>query len=144
MSGSAWHNTPLTRNQKRGGIEHVKKELITPTGLRSLSPQSEGYRPHYIGPQYERDMAYHQGTVWPWMMGMYVPAYLNLFGRGGISFVERALISLEEEISLHCVGTISELFDGNPPFVARGAISYLMSIASILQVIDLLRQHDVE
>ena len=134
--------SPLTRVQKRGVLDIVTKELLTPKGLRSLSPKSEGYRPNYIGPQYERDLAYHQGPVWPWLTGMYLMAYLNLFGRGGVSFAERTLISMEEEISLHCIGTISELFDGNPPFAGRGAISFLMSIASILAVIEKLKEYD--
>lgn len=134
--------SPLTRVQKRGVLDIVTKELLTPKGLRSLSPKSEGYRPNYIGPQYERDLAYHQGPVWPWLTGMYLKAYLDLFGRGGVSFAERTLISMEEEISLHCIGTISELFDGNPPFAGRGAISFLMSIASILAVIEKLKEYD--
>ena len=134
--------SPLTRVQKRGVLDIVTKELWTPKGLRSLSPKSEGYRPNYIGPQYERDLAYHQGPVWPWLTGMYLMAYLNLFGRGGVSFAERTLISMEEEMSLHCIGTISELFDGNPPFAGRGAISFLMSIASILAVIEKLKEYD--
>ena len=134
--------SPLTRVQKRGVLDIVTKELLTPKGLRSLSPKSESYRPNYIGPQYERDLAYHQGPVWPWLTGMYLKAYLDLFGRGGVSFAERTLISMEEEISLHCIGTISELFDGNPPFAGRGAISFLMSIASILAVIEKLKEYD--
>ena len=136
--------SPLTRVQKRGALDIVTKELLTPKGLRSLSPKSEGYRPDYIGPQYERDLAYHQGPVWPWLTGMYLTAYLSLFGRGGVSFAERTLINMEEEMSMHCVSTISELFDGNPPFTGRGAISFLMSVASILTVIERLKAYNVE
>jgi hypothetical protein len=73
---------------------------------------------------------------------MYLTAYLKLFGRGGVSFAERMLISLEEEMSQHCTGTISEIFDGNPPFTARGAISFLMSVAMLLDVIDKLKGYE--
>ncbi|MDR1746880.1 MAG: amylo-alpha-1,6-glucosidase [Tannerella sp.] len=134
--------SPLSRIQKRAALDVITKELLTPKGLRSLSPKSEGYHPICTGPQYERDLAYHQGAVWPWLIGMYLTAYLNLFGRSGVSFAERMLISLEEEISNHCIGTISEVFDGNPPFTGRGAISFLMNIASILDVIDKLRRYE--
>lgn len=135
--------SPLTRSQKRAVLDVATKELLTPKGLRSLSPKSGGYRPNYTGPQYERDLAYHQGAVWPWMLGVYLTAYLNLFGASGVSFAERMLISMEEEMSLHCIGTISEVFDGNPPFAGRGAISFLMSVASILDVMDKIKAYDV-
>lgn len=136
--------SPLTRSQKRNVLDVATKELLTPKGLRTLSPKSEGYRPYYVGPQYERDLSYHQGTAWPWLLGPYLSSYLQLNGRSGVSFAERMLISLEEEMSLHCIGTISELFDGNPPFIGRGAISYLMSIASMLRIVDMLRKYNAE
>jgi len=130
--------SPLSRTQKRSALDIATKELLTPKGLRSLSPKSEGYRPNCTGPQSERDLSYHQGAVWPWLTGVYLTAYLKLFGQGGVSFAERMLISLEEEMSQHCIGSISEVFDGNPPFAARGAFSFLMSIATVLDVIDKL------
>ena len=136
--------SPLTRLQKRSVLDIVTKELLTPKGLRSLSPKSEGYKPYYVGPQYERDLAYHQGTAWPWLLGAYLEAYLRVFGKGGVPFAERMLISLEEEMSLHCIGTIPELFDGNPPFIGRGAISFAMNVAAILRVVDLLKKYNAE
>jgi predicted glycogen debranching enzyme len=136
--------SPLTKMQKRAVLDIATKELLTMKGLRSLSPKSGGYRPNCVGSQYERDMAYHQGTVWPWLLDMYVSAYLELFGRTGLSFVERLLISMEDEISLHCVGTIAELYDGNPPFTGRGAISFLMNLSAILTVMEMLKRYNVE
>lgn len=136
--------SPLTRMQKRSVLDIVTKELLTPKGLRSLSPKSEGYRPYYIGPQYERDLAYHQGTAWPWLLGAYLEAYLRVFGKSGVAFAERMLISMEEEMSLHCIGTIPELFDGNPPFTGRGAVSFAMNVAAILRVVDLLKKYNAE
>lgn len=136
--------SPLTRMQKRLVLDIVTKELLTPKGLRSLSPKSEGYRPYYIGPQYERDLAYHQGTAWPWLLGAYLEAYLRVFGKSGVAFAERMLISMEEEMSLHCIGTIPELFDGNPPFTGRGAVSFAMNVAAILRVVDLLKKYNAE
>lgn len=136
--------SPLTRMQKRSVLDIVTKELRTPKGLRSLSPKSEGYKPYYTGPQYQRDLAYHQGTAWPWLLGAYLEAYLRVFGKSGVAFAERMLISLEEEMSLHCIGTIPELFDGNPPFTGRGAVSFAMNVAAILRVVDLLKQYNAE
>jgi len=136
--------SPLTRMQKRGVVDFVTKELLTPKGVRSLSPKSEGYKPYYVGPQYERDLAYHQGTAWPWLLGAYLEAYLRVFGNSGVAFAERRLISLEEEMSLHCIGTIPELFDGNPPFTGRGAVSFAMNVAAILRILDLLKKYDVD
>ncbi len=136
--------SPLSRMQRRAVLDIVTKELRTPKGLRSLSPKSEGYKPYYVGPQYQRDLAYHQGTAWPWLLGAYLEAYLRVFGKSGVAFAERMLISMEEEMSLHCIGTIPELFDGNPPFTGRGAVSFAMNVAAILRVVDLLKQYNAE
>ncbi|MDR3137416.1 MAG: amylo-alpha-1,6-glucosidase [Tannerellaceae bacterium] len=133
--------SPLTRSQRRAVLDYVTKELLIPKGLRSLSPKSEGYHPYYTGPQRDRDLAYHQGAAWPWLLGFYFEAYLRIFGRSGASFVERTLASMEEEMSLHCIGTISELFDGTPPFTGRGAISFSMSVSAMLRVVDLLKKY---
>jgi predicted glycogen debranching enzyme len=134
--------SPLSRSQRRAVLNIVTKELLTPKGIRSLSPKSEGYRPYYTGPQNERDLAYHQGTAWPWLLGHYLEAYLKLYQYSGISFVERMLIGLEEEMNTHCIGSLSELFDGNPPFQSRGAISFAMNVAAILQVLKLLENFE--
>ena len=140
----AFPYSPLNRVQKRAVIDIVTKELVTPKGLRSLSPKSEGYRPNYVGTQNERDLAYHQGTAWPWLFGAYLESYLKIFGKGGISFVERMLISIEEEMSLHCIGTLAEIFDGNPPYTGRGAVSFAMNVAAILRVLEMLKKYNAE
>jgi len=133
--------SPLDRKQKRAVLDIITKELLTPKGIRSLSPKSEGYRPYYAGPQKDRDLAYHQGTVWPWLLGFYLEAYIRLYQLSGISFVERMLIGLDDEMNRHCIGTLSELFDGNPPFQNRGAISFAMNVAAILRVLKLLENY---
>ena len=136
--------SPLTRMQRRSVLDIVTKELLTPKGIRSLSPKSEGYRPYCTGPQMERDLAYHQGTAWPWLLGAYLEAYLRVFGKSGVAFAERMLISMEEEMSNHCIGTISEIYDGNPPFTGRGAISFTMNVAAILRILDMLKKYNAE
>lgn len=134
--------SPLNREEKKACLDYVTKELLTPKGIRSLSPKSSGYNPFYEGPQIQRDYAYHQGTAWPWLTGFYVEAYLKLYKQGGISFAERVLIGFEDEMRTHCIGTIAELFDGNPPFKARGAISFAMNVAEILRIMKLIKDYE--
>ena len=138
----AFDYSPLDRIQKKQVLDIVTKELLTPKGLRSLSPKSGGYNPNYVGPQIERDYAYHQGTAWPWLMGFYMEAYLRIYKMSGLSFVERQLIGLEDEMTNHCIGSLSELFDGNPPFQARGAVSFAMNVAEILRILKLLSKYN--
>ncbi|MCD8166710.1 MAG: amylo-alpha-1,6-glucosidase [Bacteroides sp.] len=139
----AFDYSPLDVKQKKQVLDVVTKELLTPKGLRSLSPKSGGYNPNYVGPQTQRDYAYHQGTAWPWLMGFYMEAYLRIYKMSGLSFVERHLIGFEEEMTTHCIGSIPELFDGNPPFRGRGAISFAMNVAEILRILKLLSKYNL-
>ena len=134
--------SPLNASQKKGVLDIVTKELLTPKGLRSLSPKSGGYNPNYVGPQIQRDYAYHQGTAWPWLAGFYFEAYLRIYKMSALGFIERYLIGYEDEMSSHCIGSISELFDGNPPFKGRGAVSFAMNVAEILRVLYLLSKYN--
>ena len=138
----AFDYSPLDRKQKRQVLDIVTKELLTPKGLRTLSPKSGGYNPNYVGPQIQRDYAYHQGTAWPWLLGFYMEAYLRMYKMSGISFVERHLIGMEDEMSRHCISTLPELFDGNPPFTGRGAVSFAMNVAEILRILKLLDKYE--
>ena len=132
--------SPLTTAQQKGILDVCTRELLTPKGLRSLSPKSGGYNPMYVGPQTQRDYAYHQGTAWPWLAGFYMEANLKIYKRSRLSFVERQLVGYEEELFYHCMGTIPELFDGNPPFHGRGAMSFAMNVAEILRASRLLEK----
>ena len=136
--------SPLDKKQKKQVVDIVTKELLTPNGLRTLSPKSGGYNPIYTGPQVQRDYAYHQGTAWPWLLGAYFEAYLKIYKMSGVSFVERQLIGLESEMSRYCIGTFSELYDGNPPFRGHGAVSFAMNIAEIQRVMNLLNKMNQE
>lgn len=134
--------SPLTAKQQKGVLDMVTRELLTPRGLRSLSPKSFGYNPIYQGVQTERDYAYHQGTAWPWLGGFYMEAYLKTYKRSGVSFVERQLVGYEDVMQAHCIGTICEMFDGNPPFRGRGAVAFAMNVAEILRTLDLLKKYE--
>lgn len=133
--------SPLTLPEKKAIFDICTKELLTPKGLRTLSPKSGGYNPMYVGSQVQRDYAYHQGTAWPWLAGFYMEACLRLYKQSRVSFVERVLGGFEEEMFYHCLGTLPELFDGNPPFHGRGAISYAMNVAEILRVVKLVEKY---
>ena len=136
--------SPLNVKERKGVLDICTKELVTPKGIRSLSPKSGGYNPMYIGPQSQRDLAYHQGTAWPWLTGFYLEAYLRVYKMSGVNYIERQLIGFEEELFYHCVGTIPELFDGNPRFSGRGAISFAMNVSGILRAIRLLEKYKIE
>ena len=135
--------SPLDRIQRKQVLDITTKELLTPKGLRTLSPKSGGYNPNYVGPQTQRDYAYHQGTAWPWLMGFYIEAYLRVYKMSGVSFIERQLIGMEDEMTCHCIGTLPELFDGNPPFTGRGAVSFAMNVAEMLRILKLLSKFDL-
>lgn len=133
--------SPLDKAQKKCVLDMCTRELLTQKGLRSLSPKSGGYNPMYVGPQTQRDHAYHQGTAWPWLGGFYMEACLRLYKRTRLSFIERQMVGYEDEMTRHCVGTIPELFDGNPPFNGRGAISFAINVAEILRTLEFLEKY---
>ena len=138
---AAFDYSPLDQAQKKGVVDICTRELLTPKGLRSLSPKSGGYNPMYVGPQAQRDYAYHQGTAWPWLGGFYMEASLKLYKSTRLSFIERQMVGYEDEMSYHCLGTIPELFDGNPPFHGRGGISFAMNVGEVLRTLELLEKY---
>ena len=133
--------SPLEQSQKKSVVDICTRELLTPKGLRSLSPKSGGYTPVCVGDQDHRTRVYHQGTAWPWLGGFYLEACLKLYKRTRLSFVERQLIGYEDEVTSHCLGTIPEYFDGNPPYSGRGAISFAMNVGEVLRTLALLEKY---
>lgn len=136
-------HTPLDRRQRKRILDFVTRELLTPKGLRTLSPNSYGYNPWYVGNPEQREKAYYSGSARPWLMGFYCHAYVKVFGIGGLSFVNRMMIGFEDEMSQGAIGTLSELYDGNPPFIGRGAVSFAANVGEILRVLRLLKNLDV-
>ncbi|MBD5366873.1 MAG: 4-alpha-glucanotransferase [Bacteroides sp.] len=134
--------SPLDRRQRKGVLDVVTRELLTPKGLRSLSPRSYGYRPFYLGSPRDRELALHQGPARPWLMGFYAEAYLRVFGMSGVSYIDRMLIGFEDEMSQGCIGSLSQLYDGNPPFQGRGAISHATNIAEVLRTLYTLKKYN--
>lgn len=132
--------SPLDRRQRKSVLDVVTRELLTPKGLRSLSPKSYGYRPAYLGSPEERELALHQGPARPWLMGFYADAYLRVFGMSGVSYIDRMLIGFEDEMPNGCIGSLSQLYDGNPPFAGRGAISHATNVAEVLRTLRTLKR----
>ena len=131
--------SPLDRIQKKSVLDLVTKELLTPKGLRTLSPKSEGYNSIFEGNEEQRTGAYHQGTAWPWLIGPYLEGYLKIYKMSGINFAQRVIYGFEEEFNERAIGSISELFDGNPPYRGRGGVSFAMSVAEILRIQRLVK-----
>ena len=132
--------SPLDRRQRKRVLDVVTRELLTPKGLRSLSPRSYGYRPFYLGSPEDREISLHNGPARPWLMGFYADAYLRVFGMSGVSYIDRMLIGFEDEMSQGCIGSLSQLYDGNPPFAGRGAISHATNVAEVLRTLRTLKK----
>jgi predicted glycogen debranching enzyme len=123
--------SPLSPEQQKSLVDVCGLKLLTSHGLRSLAQGEPGYQGQYGGGPRERDGAYHQGTVWGWLMGPYVLAHLRVYGdsRTAQSFLE----SLGSQIASHGLGTLSEIFDGNAPFTPRGCIAQAWTVAEVLR-----------
>jgi len=130
--------SPLTREQKKLIISTVRNELLTPKGLRSLAPKDYHYKGSCVGNSSKRSAAAHMGSVYPFLIYPFVKAYLDIHKAGGLSFVKQVIAGFEEEMSEHCVGTLSEVYEGNPPHLARGAISQAWSVGGVLSATSAL------
>ena len=130
-------NSMLTRDRSRRIVDVVQRDLPTPYGLRSLSPHDRAYRGSYRGSPLERDAAYHEGTVWPWLIGPFISAYLNAYGRNlrTRAQVERWLEPFQDHLSEAGLGQISEVFDGDTPFRPSGCIAQAWSVAELLRIL---------
>ena len=136
--------SPLDKKQMKAVVDICTKELLTPRGLRTLSPKSGDYRPHYVGSQQERDHNYHNGPVWPCTIAAYARAYMTVYKQSGLNFMERLTVGYEEQMSELCIGTLNELYDGNPPYKGHGGTSYAPSVAAVISVLDTMKKYQQE
>ncbi|MDE6437173.1 MAG: amylo-alpha-1,6-glucosidase [Muribaculaceae bacterium] len=132
--------SPLDRRQRKSVLDVVTRELLTPKGLRTLSPRSYGYRPSIVGSPDEREFAMHNGPARPWLMGFYADAYLRVFGMSGVGYIDRMLIGFEDDMTQGCIGSLSQLYDGNPPYSGRGAVSHATNVAEVLRTYRTLKR----
>ena len=122
-------------------VEKVKDELLTPKGLCTLSPKDTKYHGHYFGDQRQRDLAYHNGPAWPWLLGAFSEAYLRTYGLTGVDFIKKIYCGFENILCDYCVGSIAELYDSDPPFKAGGSISQAWSVAEVMRIKYLIEKY---
>ena len=125
----------LDKTKRQSVMEVVKSELVTPFGLRTLSPDDPRYCGRYEGTLYERDAAYHQGTVWPWLIGHYIKAYQRTYGLSEetLSYCNGLLRGFLNHMKVNGLGTIAEVYDGDPPQRPRGCFAQAWSVAEVLR-----------
>lgn len=136
--------SPLDRAKQKSVVDIVTRELLTPRGLRTLSPKSGQYKPICAGNEVDRSYTYQSGTVWPWLIGAFSEAYLKIHKHSGVFFMQRMIIGFESEMGQGCIGTLNEFYDGNPPYTPRGAMSFAMSVAETTRTLGILKQFDNE
>jgi len=129
---------PMFDDERRKSlVSVVRDELLTPVGLRSLAPGDSDYRPRYEGDRVSRDGAYHNGTVWPWLLGPYITGYLRTFGRTteNVAYCRELIDNFEPRMLEFGLGSIAEIYDGDAPHHPRGCIAQAFSVAEILRVL---------
>ena len=132
----------LPIDKEKQVVEAVFYHLYTPYGLRTLSPEDKEFRPFYGGAQLDRDLAYHQGTVWTFPMGAYYLAYLkvNGYSEEAKAYVGEQLSLLEPALREGCVGQLPEIYDGDNPVSSKGCFAQAWSVGEVLRVYDALRE----
>ncbi|MBU0638017.1 MAG: amylo-alpha-1,6-glucosidase [Planctomycetes bacterium] len=133
----ALEHSPLEPDQQRAVVAACTDKLLTPMGLRSLAPDEPDYRGQCVGGPVARDEAYHQGTVWGWLLGPFVIAHYRVYGDACAA--TRLLEPVFENLTTHCVGTLSEVFDGDPPHAPRGCFAQAWTVAETLRAWHTLR-----
>ncbi|WP_236978487.1 amylo-alpha-1,6-glucosidase [Membranihabitans maritimus] len=124
-------------------IDRIRIELFTEKGLRTLSPKSTHYKGRYEGSQILRDKAYHQGTVWPWLLGHFFTSYIKVHGKDAtIPLAEEVLESFQEDMLSYGIASIAEVYDGDPPHRPKGAISQAWSVAEVIRILKFVQKHN--
>lgn len=128
--------SPLSLDQQRTVVEVVRRELLTPVGLRTLGANEAGYQRKYTGNQFERDRAYHNGTIWPWLIGPFIHAYLkvNHFSDEARRQARAWLSPLVGSLETACIGSISEIYEAESPHRPVGACAQAWSVAEVLRL----------
>ena len=132
--------TMLSKERERSVLATVEKHLLTPCGLRTLSPEDPQYHGFYGGSQWNRDMAYHQGTTWVFPMGAYYRACLRILGKKAIPMVKKQLESIKDMLDEGCAGQLPEIYDGDNPREGKGCYAQAWSVGEMLRVYEMLEQ----
>lgn len=137
----AMEYSPLSKEQQKSVLKIAEQALLTTRGLRTLSPDHLRYRGVVEGGPNEREIAIHQGAVWSWLIQFFVEAYLKIHKKGGLPFVKKLMDGFEDDVAEHCIGTMSEMYNGNPPHKAKGAISQAWSVAGIVYATHFIKNY---
>jgi predicted glycogen debranching enzyme len=132
--------SPLDDLKQKKVLDMVERELLTSRGLRTLSPKNPKYRGVYSGNIEERDLAYHNGSVMSWTLGHYADAYMKLYKKSGLAVIKNLYSGMEPMMQEYGIGTISELFDGDPPHNPSGAISQATAVAELLRIDAMIKE----
>jgi predicted glycogen debranching enzyme len=133
--------TPFTKDEQKSVLDIVKKVLLTPSGIRTLSPDDPEYLGVIQGDINKRNLAMHKGGVYPGFVGFFAEKYLEIHRRGGLPFIKNMVEGFEQEMTEHCLGTISECYDGDPPHKGKGAVSLLWNVTGVLKMLSLIEQY---
>lgn len=132
--------TLVPEEYQRHVIDRVRSELYTPKGLRTLSPKHPAYTGEYAGNQDARDKSYHQGTVWPWLLGHFFASYIKVRGREDtLQLGEELLANFDEDMTSYGIASIPEIYDGDPPHRPKGSISQAWSVAEVIRVLKFVQ-----
>ncbi|MDP2268417.1 MAG: amylo-alpha-1,6-glucosidase, partial [Deltaproteobacteria bacterium] len=134
--------SPLAEPEAAGVLKNVRENLLTPCGLRTLAPGDQAYQGRYEGNPAQRDGAYHQGTVWPWLLGAFGEATLRYAQdkEGAKVFLREYLLNfLEQHLGVAGLGSVSEIFDGDAPHAPRGCVAQAWSVGEIIRLYGLLK-----
>ena len=133
--------SPVSEEVQAEILHAVSRELVTTRGIRTLSPKNPRYRSRYEGNQIDRDTATHNGCTRPWLLGAYVAASFKLFGPSFVRKAQELIAGFEEDLNVHGIAAVAEIYDGDPPYIPHGAINSAMSVAEILRVKYLINQY---
>jgi len=136
--------SPVSEQIRKHVVDVVQTELLTRRGLRTLSPKSDRYIGKYQGGITQLDAAYHQGTVWPWLLSHYAEAYLKINGKSGLAHIQSLFNDFESVMREHGIASISEVYDGDPPHSPGGTPSQAWSVAALLWIGYLIDKYSLE
>ncbi len=136
--------TPLSREHREKIVSIAQHQLMTPRGLRTLSPGDPAYRGSVEGGPDQREEAVHNGAAYPWLLQFFAVAYLGIFEKSGLGYLKTLLMGFEEEMSDHCIGSLSEMYNGSPPHSGKGAISQAWNVAALLYIHQLISDTENE
>ena len=136
--------TPMTKDQREKILGVARNQLLTPRGLRSLSPDDPAYKESVQGDPHQREAAIHNGAAFPWLIQFFAEAFLNVYNNKEIPFLKKLVLGFESEMTENCIGSISEMYNGTPPQLGKGAISQAWNVAALLYTQQLISEKESE